>query len=114
MSGIINECGTWGTGGDDSSDENLLPPGDFGGGGVGARSWIDRLDWTEPAPAERRRRDVDCLRMRAFQSTLDALESEGYIMVRRTIAFAPEFVEDSASGRSRAGIVSKVDLRAFN
>ena len=70
----------------ETSVENLFPltPGPFfGGGGVGARSWIE---WVDAALADRRRL-VEPFRRRFWISAGRPFVSEGTIIVRRTIVF---------------------------
>jgi len=67
-----------------TSVENLFPltPGPFfGGGGVGARSWIE---WVDAALADRRRL-VEPFRNRFWSSGGTPFVSEGTMIVRRTI-----------------------------
>ena len=84
------DVGSCGTGGD-ASWEKRRPVGDRGGGGVGARSWTERLDEvTDAALAERRRREVEFFLMRMLRSIVDVLDSEGKMRVLLTTALAPE------------------------
>lgn len=85
-----NEAGNCGTGGE-ASCEKRRPLADRGGGGVGARSWTERLEDAADAtlPARLRRVDEEFFLIKILRSIVDVLDSDGNMIVLLTTAFDP-------------------------